>query len=90
MTIDVDRVARLSKLEIPNEKKTAFEKQMNEIAQMAQVLALVGDEPDSECEDFAQLRQDAAYETQLTHEDVMANAPCTKDGYLCVPRAVEQ
>ena len=89
MTVDVDRIAQLSKLEILPEQKSRFEKQMNEIVEMADVLLAV-DEQDADIEQhFADLRQDIVTQSSMTQQSVTNNAPSFKNGCFCVPKTVE-
>ena len=89
MIVDVDRIAQLSKLEILPEQKSRFEKQMNEIVEMADVL-LAADEQDADIEQhFADLRQDIVTQSCMTLQSVANNAPSFKNGCFCVPKTVE-
>ena len=89
MTVDVDRIAQLSKLEILPEQKRRFEKQMNEIVEMADVLLAV-DEQDADVEQhFAALRQDIVTQSCMKQQSVANNAPNFKNGCFCVPKTVE-
>lgn len=89
MTVDVDRIVQLSKLEILPEQKSRFEKQMNEIVEMADVLFAV-DEQDADIEQhFADLRQDIVTQSCMTQQSDANNAPSFKNGCFCVPKTVE-
>ncbi len=89
MVIDVDRIAELSKLIIPQEKKQVFEKHMTEIVAMADVLSLVADEEISTSDRFALLRADAVHESGISPNDIINNAPCFENSCFCVPKTVE-
>lgn len=89
MVIDVDRIAELSKLIIPQEKKQVFEKHMTEIVAMADVLSLVADEEISTSDRFALLREDAVHERGISPNDIINNAPCFENSCFCVPKTVE-
>jgi len=89
MTIDVDKVSRLSRLRIDADKKTMFEKQMNDIAQMAGVLAEVGSQQIAEDTRRALLRDDAVNVQSFENDKALQNAAFAKDGFFCVPKTVE-
>ena len=89
MTIDVDRIAELSKLNIEQDKKQVFEKQMNEIVGMADVLSGVDDGAAEEIDAFAPLRDDTVIENGLSPDRISRNAPCFENGCFCVPKTVE-
>ena len=89
MTIDVDKVLQLSKLRIDADKKPMFEKQMNDIAQMAEVLAEVGTQQIAEDTRRALLRDDSVNVQSFGNDKALQNASFTKDGFFCVPKTVE-
>ena len=89
MTIDVDKVSQLSKLKIDADKMPMFEKQMNDIAQMADVLAQVSAQQLSDDTRRALLRDDTLNGAAFGNDKAMQNAPVAKDSYFCVPRTVE-
>lgn len=89
MTIDVEKAAQLSKLRIDADKMPVFEKQMNDIAKMAEVLSEVGVQPPSDDCCRALLRDDAENGQPFGHDKAMQNAPSAKDGCFCVPKTVE-
>ena len=89
MTIDVDKVSQLSKLRIDADKKPMFEKQMNDIAQMAEVLAEVGTQQIAEDTCRALLRNDSVNVQSFGNDKALQNASFTKDGFFCVPKTVE-
>lgn len=89
MTIDVDRVAQLSKLEILPEQKMDFERQMNEVVQMADVLREVDEQPMDKSQSYAPLRLDIVTTGRMTEDSISRNAPSFKNGCFCVPKTVE-
>ena len=89
MTIDVDKVSQLSKLRIDTDKKPMFEKQMNDIAQMAEVLAEVGTPQFTDDQRRALLRDDAVNVQSFENDKVFQNASFAKDDFFCVPKTVE-
>ncbi|MBO5575047.1 MAG: Asp-tRNA(Asn)/Glu-tRNA(Gln) amidotransferase subunit GatC [Ruminococcus sp.] len=89
MTVDVDRVAQLSKLEILPEQKSRFEKQMNEIVNMADILLDVDDVAADDVQRFADLREDIVSPACMAQDIAANNAPGFKNGCFCVPKTVE-
>ncbi len=86
-TIDVDRIAELSKLEISDDKKALFEKQMRDIVAMADTLSEV-DDIEIFDERYAALRDDSDVNESTVEIDYLSSAPCSKNGYFCVPKTV--
>lgn len=89
MTIDVDKVSQLSKLRIDADKKTMFEKQMNDITQMAGVLAEVDPQQITDDPRRALLRDDSVNVQSFGNVKALQNASSAKDGFFCVPKTVE-
>ena len=89
MTIDVDKVSRLSRLRIDADKKTMFEKQMNDIAQMAGVLAEVDPQQITDDPRRALLRDDSVNVQPFGNDKALQNSSSAKDGFFCVPKTVE-
>lgn len=88
MTVDIEKTAALSKLEIIDNRE-AVEKQMNDILQMAEILTQLDEAEYDETEHIALLREDIIDDNGSSSSDVLMNAACTKDGSFCVPKAVE-
>lgn len=89
MTIDVDKVSQLSKLRIDADKKPMFEKQMNDIAQMAGVLAEAGSQQINGDTRRVFLRDDSVNVQSFGNVKALQNASSAKDGFFCVPKTVE-
>ena len=89
MTVDVDRVAQLSKLEILPEQKSRFEKQMNEIVNMADILLDVDDVAADDVQRIADLREDIVIPACMAQDIAANNAPGFKNDCFCVPKTVE-
>lgn len=88
MTVDIEKAAALSKLEIIDNRE-AVERQMNDIFKMAEILTQLDEAEYDETEHIALLREDIIDDNGSSSRDVLMNAACTKDGSFCVPKAVE-
>ena len=89
MVVDIDRIAELSKLSIPQDKKLTFEKQMNDIVAMADVLLQIEDENVFSDYNHAPLRDDTVIESNISYDIISGNAPCFENDCFCVPKTVE-
>ena len=89
MEIDIKRLAKLSKLSIPEDKVEEFRKKMEDIIQMVENL------PDLDTEgslvdptDTMELRKDEV-QPSFPREDMLKNAPYTAAGCILIPKVVD-
>ena len=89
MDIDIQKIAKLSRLQISPQEEKKFQKEMSDILHMVEHL------PDIAEGDFGvdpshpmQLRKDIAVEKQ-NREEILQNAPQKEAGCFVVPRVVE-
>jgi aspartyl/glutamyl-tRNA(Asn/Gln) amidotransferase C subunit len=66
-----------------------FERQMNEVVKMADVLCEVDEQPIDRSQNYAFLRHDIVSQSCLTEDSISQNAPSFKNGCFCVPKTVE-
>ena len=90
--IDVAYVARLARLQLSDEEIATFQGQLADIVEYVRKISeldLSGIEPTSHAHPVHNvMRKDGAREG-LAHEEVMANAPSSRDGQFIVPKIVE-
>ena len=90
--IDVAYVARLARLQLSDEEVATFQSQLGDIVEYVRKISeldLSGIEPTSHAHPVHNvLRKDGARDG-LAHDDVMANAPLSRDGQFIVPKIVE-
>jgi len=89
MEIDIKRLAKLSKLSIPEDKIEEFRKKMEDIIQMVENL------PDLDTEgslvdptDTMELRKDVV-QPSFPREEMLKNAPYTAAGCILIPKVVD-
>ena len=89
MKIDINHIAKLARLKIPEEKFQRFEKDMSNILDMVEKLP-EKDMGDMELDpsNAMQLREDVAVPKKL-REEILQNAPQTEAGCIVVPKIVE-
>lgn len=89
MNIDINHVAKLSRLRIEDDKLEEFEKQMQNIVNMVERMPDIEDELVLDESNTMILREDKAVTDKFTRQELMANAPQVKAGCLVVPKTVE-
>ena len=87
MTFDVRTIAELSSLKIDDERLGDFENDMNSLAEMVGGLPESDDEPLIP-DNFMKLRPDVNDCCVISRDELLAGAPETCGGCVCVPNAV--
>lgn len=86
---DVEHVAKLARLELTEEEKEKFTKQLGDVLKHVDAMNEVDTsnvEPMAHAIDFVNvMREDKVYYEQ-TKEELMKNAPYEEDGFFRVPR----
>lgn len=89
---DVDAIAALARLEIPEERKEKLAAELSAVLSFAETirtLELADREPSTFAPAGVPLREDVANGRRLSPEDAMAMAPESEDGFFRVPPIVE-
>jgi aspartyl-tRNA(Asn)/glutamyl-tRNA(Gln) amidotransferase subunit C len=92
MKMDIEKVARLARLELSEEERETFGNQMEQIlAYMEQLnrLDTTGVEPTSHAIPIYNVFRDDEVKPSFPHEEVLAIAPDEEDGHFKVPRIIE-
>lgn len=95
MSIDhstVDHVARLARLELSEEERERFTRQLAGLLDyfaMLQALETEGIEPTSHVVEMAGITRDDTPGTSLSREAVLAGAPEHEEGFFKVPPVIE-
>lgn len=85
--MDVQHIAKLAKLEISAEDSAKWQSEMEEMVRMAGELPeLCGNEPLSGR--IMPLREDEVRDCGISRDDMLKNAPLSRDGHICVPKTV--
>ena len=89
MNIDIQHIAKLSRLSIPPEKAEKFQREMENIVAMVEKLpAVEGQTLGVDPADRMELREDEI-RPSLRREVVLQNAPKAVAGCIVVPKTVE-
>lgn len=89
MKIDVRHIAKLSMLQIPEDKVEAFEKDMSNIVAMVENMPAVdGDGTMLEPDNQMQLREDEIVPS-YPRDELLQNVPKAVAGCIVVPKTVE-
>lgn len=89
MQIDIQHIAKLSRLSIENEKAEKFQKEMENIVAMCEKLPpMDGDYTAVDPSNPMQLRRDDV-RPSLKRDQLLQNAPQTQAGCVVVPKVVE-
>ncbi len=92
MKMDIEKVARLARLELSEEEKEIFGNQMEQIlTYMDQLnrLDTSGVEPTSHAIPIYNVFRDDEVKPSFPHEEVLAIAPDEEEGHFKVPRIIE-
>lgn len=89
MDIDIRHIAKLSRLHIEEDKLEKFEKDMQDIVEMANNLPHLDEQLSVDETNVMTLREDKAESGKFTREELFANAPQVKAGCLVVPKTVD-
>jgi len=92
MKMDIEKVARLARLELSGEEKETFGNQMEQIlAYMEQLnrLDTAGVEPTSHAIPVQNAFREDETKSSFPYEEVLGIAPEEEDGHFRVPRIIE-
>lgn len=89
---DVENVALLSRLEVPEDKVATVTEQLNSILEYAEILNQVntdGVKPTAHVLPLKNVFREDEVKPSLSRELALSNAPQQEDGYFKVPKIVE-
>lgn len=90
MKIDVEHIAKLSKLSFEGEKKEKIERELESIIAMVEKLpANEAELNEASTDEIMELREDEI-KNSLSRDELLENAPSVKAGCIVVPKTVEQ
>ena len=92
MKMDIEKVARLARIELSEEEKRTFGKQLEQIlSHMEQLnqLDTTGVEPTSHAIPVSNVFREDEVKPSSPHEEVLATAPDEEVGHFKVPRIIE-
>ena len=86
---DVEHVAKLARLELTEEEKVKFSKQLGDILKYVEQMTKVDTtdvEPMSHAIPIVNVMREDKVVSEQTKEELMANAPSEEDGFFRVPK----
>ena len=86
---DVEHVAKLARLELTEDEKVKFSKQLGDILKYVEQMNEVDTtnvEPMSHAIPVVNVMREDVVVQEQTKEELMANAPCKEDGFFRVPK----
>jgi len=89
---DVEKIAKLAKLEFGREEEEKFTYQLAQIVAYVEKLNELDTEnvpPTSHVLDIKNVMREDKAESWLTQEEALANAPAQKTGFFSVPKVIE-
>ena len=92
MKMDIEKVARLSRLDLSEEEKVTFGNQLEQILTYMEQLNRLdtsGVEPTSHAIPIQNVFREDVVKSSSPHEEVLAIAPDEEDGHFKVPRIIE-
>ncbi len=92
MKMDIEKVARLARLELSEEEKVTFGNQLEQILTYMEQLNRLdtsGVEPTSHAIPIHNVFREDEVQPSLPREEVLAIAPDQQDGHFKVPRIIE-
>ena len=88
-TKDVEHVAKLARLEITEDEKPKFARQLGDILKYVEMMNEVdteGVEPMSHSIDFSNVMREDVKQYEQTREELMSNAPDVESDFFKVPK----
>lgn len=92
MKMDIEKVAKLARLDLSEEEKSVFGKQLEQVLEYMEQLRSVdteGVEPTSHAIALSNVFRDDEQRDSFPREEVLAVAPEEEGGYFRVPRIIE-
>ena len=86
---EVEHVAKLARLELSEEEKVKFSKQLGDVLEYAQQMNEIdteGVEPMSHAIPIVNVMREDEVVHEFSREELMANAPLKEDGFFRVPK----
>ena len=86
---DVEHVAKLARLELSEDEKVKFSKQLGDIIKYVEQMNSIdttGVEPMSHAIPIVNVMREDVVVQEQTKEELMANAPSKEDGFFRVPK----
>ncbi len=90
--IDIDYVAKLARIELTDDEKTTYSRQLGQILEYFERLSKIdvsGVEPSAHAHAIYNVMRDDVETPAMSVADALMNAPASRENQVCVPKVVD-
>ncbi len=90
--IDIDYVAKLARIELTDDEKTTYSRQLGQILEYFERLSKIdvsGVEPSAHAHAIYNVMRDDVETPAMSVSDALMNAPASRENQVCVPKVVD-
>lgn len=90
--IDIDYVAKLARIELTDDEKTTYSRQLGQILEYFERLSKIdvsGVEPSAHAHAIYNVMRDDVETPAMSVSDALMNAPASHENQVCVPKVVD-
>ncbi len=90
--IDIDYVAKLARIELTDDEKTTYSRQLGQILEYFERLSKIdvsGVEPSAHAHAIYNVMRDDVETPAMSVADALMNAPASRENQICVPKVVD-
>lgn len=90
--IDIDYVAKLARIELTDEEKITYSRQLGQILEYFERLSKIdvsGVEPSAHAHAIYNVMRDDVETPAMSVSDALMNAPASRENQVCVPKVVD-
>lgn len=90
--IDIDYVAKLARIELTDDEKTTYSRQLGQILEYFERLSKIdvsGVEPSAHAHAIYNVMRDDVETPAMSISDALMNAPASRENQVCVPKVVD-
>ena len=90
--IDIDYVAKLARIELTDDEKTTYSRQLGQILEYFDRLSKIdvsGVEPSAHAHAIYNVMRDDVETPAMSVSDALMNAPASRENQVCVPKVVD-
>lgn len=90
--IDIDYVAKLARIELTDDEKITYSRQLGQILEYFERLSKIdvsGVEPSAHAHAIYNVMRDDVETPAMSVSDALMNAPASRENQICVPKVVD-
>lgn len=90
--IDIDYVAKLARIELTDDEKTTYSRQLGQILEYFERLSKIdvsGAKPSAHAHAIYNVMRDDVETPAMSVSDALMNAPASRENQVCVPKVVD-